>query len=50
MCMLVEEKGARVLLKGNGTNKWRENLLDNKWLCTKEETAYKITTGSNNNI
>lgn len=42
-----EEKGARMLLKCNGTNKWRENVLDNKRLYVKEETAYKITMGYN---
>ena len=36
-------------LKCNGTNKWRENVLDSKWLHigVKEEIAYKITTVSN---
>jgi hypothetical protein len=45
----VEGKGVRLLLKCNGTNKWRENVLDSKWLYirVKEEIAYKITTGSN---
>jgi hypothetical protein len=46
----AEEKGVRVLLKCNGTNKWRETVLDNKWFNVKEEIAYKITTGSNKTI
>jgi hypothetical protein len=38
-----------MLLKCNVTKKWRENVLDSKWVYirVKEEIAYKITTGSN---
>jgi len=33
----VEGEGVRILLKCNGTNNWRENVLDNKWLHIKGE-------------
>jgi hypothetical protein len=47
----VRGKGVSMLLKCNGTNKWRKNVLDSKWpyIRVKEEIAYKKTTVSNKN-